>query len=100
MVSYPPPPLANKFIVLADGENLVFRYQDLLNAGRKPNSNVVHIQDVLVWHPSVTAVQGWSALRVNYYTSAVAAEDRIAELEQQIAKISVNRYREIHTQVC
>lgn len=100
MTSYPPSPPANKYMVLADGENLVFRYQDMIKAGKRPNPNVTHISDVFVWHPNIAAVGNWSVVRVNYYTSAVAADDRIAELEQRVSKMVVHRNREPDTQIC
>jgi uncharacterized LabA/DUF88 family protein len=43
---------------------------------------------------------GWSALRINYYTSAVATEETIAEIENKISKVEVPRNSEVAGQVC
>src|SRR5258708_1187084 len=89
-----------KYILLADGENLVFRYQNLLKS-RKLNPSVTHIEDVFVWHPNLAEMMhGWSLMRVNYYTSAVGDEVSIAKLEHTISKISVGRRGQAAAQIC
>ncbi|MBI4324306.1 MAG: NYN domain-containing protein [Chloroflexi bacterium] len=87
-------------MVFADGENLVFRYQELLKAGKKLNPNVIHIPDVFVWHPNIAAVHNWSVVRVNYYTSGVATDEKIAELEERISRVLVPRRSDVATQIC
>lgn len=77
-----------KTFVFVDGENLVMRYQAMLEAGRRPKKNVAHIPDVFVWHPDVTR---WSCLdiqRVTYYTSATGDQERMKELRSKIAATS------------
>jgi uncharacterized LabA/DUF88 family protein len=101
-MGYNPAPsaLSNKFMILADGENLVFRYQEMLATGKKPNASVIHIPDTFVWHPNLPIIQNWYATRVNYYTSAVASDDKIAELEGKISNTTVYRRLEPETQIC
>lgn len=74
-------------ILFVDGENLVFRYQEMLSAGRKPLPDVVHLQDVLVWHNNVTMHSSFGFTRVCYYTSVVGDDDAVAATKAKIAKI-------------
>lgn len=97
--SSPSSPSANKFISLVDGENLVFRFQAMLET-RKHNSHITHFPDHFVWHHLMGRAEGWSALRANYYMSAVGTEQTIAELENKISKVVVQRRSEVSTQVC
>ena len=74
-------------ILFLDGENLVLRYQDMVAAGAKPDSRVIHIPDVFVWHPNVIR---WHELRkvirVGCYTSVVGDDTKVAEVQKAIAK--------------
>lgn len=79
--SYPP---FRSYMVLADGENLVFRYQDMLPT-RVPNAQTVHIEDVFVWHPGIVAQGIFTPVRLNYYTSATGGDDYIEQLEDKIS---------------
>jgi uncharacterized LabA/DUF88 family protein len=94
-----PLPSPHKFIGLVDGENLVFRYQAMLGS-RKPNPNVTHIPDALIWHQHMGGAIGWSLLRVNYYTSATSTDDKIAELEDRISRIVLPKPSESAAQIC
>src|ERR1043166_2840948 len=98
MIEHPVPSSRN-FIALVDGENLVFRYQEMLS-NRKRHSNTEYIEDVFVWHQYMGVAMGWSLLRVNYYTSATGSEDRIAALEKQISGVAVPRSGEAPCQIC
>lgn len=67
-----------------DGENLVFRYQDMCKEGAKPNlQSIAHIPDVFIWHPDLNANTA-NVIRVNYYTSAVGTDERIDEIRDEI----------------
>ena len=74
-------------ILLVDGENLVFRYQEMLAAGRKRKPNIIHIPNVLVWHGDITSHQSFGYSRVCYYTSVVGDEVAVARTKAAIAKI-------------
>jgi uncharacterized LabA/DUF88 family protein len=69
-----------------DGENLVFRYQEMLEEGRKPNAHR-HIPDVFVWHPHMGSLR--NLVRVNYYTSAVGTEEHINTIRDEIGQCDV-----------
>lgn len=70
-----------------DGENMVFRYQDMLAAGRKLNPSVIHEKDAFVWHPNVGRAFLDQTIRVGYYTSVVGTVDRVEEVTGKIANL-------------
>lgn len=74
-------------ILFIDGENLVFRYQDEIKAGRIPADGVVHEPDCFVWHPGITSVSQFGLARVCYYTTVVGSNERVEEIKQKLAAI-------------
>ena len=76
-----------KTIVLVDGENLVLRYQEMLQGGRKPSDGVNHIADVFVWHPKLRKIAGrMDIVRIGYYTTVVGDDKKVEEVKQLIAE--------------
>ena len=82
--------MANRTLVLADGENLVTRYQSMLKAGGERTEETVHIQDVFVWHPNFTECTPMDIIRVSFYTTQVGDDLKLDETRQEIAS---NRYQ-------
>ena len=79
-----------KSIVFVDGENLAFRYQALVAAGRIPQAGVVHIPDIFVWQSAIgRPAIDTDLIRINYYTSMVGDDTALARVKGQIAS---NRY--------
>ena len=78
-----------KTVVLVDGENLVFRYQAMLKAGRKPRSDVAHLPDQFVWSNQVLEGRMVDLLRINYYTSMVGDEGAMHSLRKTISNTQV-----------
>jgi uncharacterized LabA/DUF88 family protein len=70
-----------------DGENLVCRYQDMLSKGYKPLNKIKHEKDVYVWHRDIIRADVGKIIRVNYYTSAQASEEKIEDLSKDIKRI-------------
>ena len=89
-----------RFIVLVDGENLVFRAQDMVSAGKLLNPNAKHIPDVFLWHQNIAQVANWHCVRVTYYTSAVGADNQIVDLEQRISQVTFPKGGEGDSQIC
>jgi len=75
-----------------DGENLVFRYQEMLKNGYEPNPGVLHEKDIYVWHRDVIREDVGNIIRVDYYTSAVGDESKLLSLSEDIKSIEY-RYR-------
>jgi uncharacterized LabA/DUF88 family protein len=71
--------------VFVDGENLVMRYQAMLEAGYEPKKGVIHVPDVFVWHPDMTTWSVMDIQRCLYYTTATGDEPRLKALRSQIA---------------
>ena len=72
-------------LIFVDGENLVLRYQEMLQAGRKPASDNVHIPDCFVWNQRVLDDHIWDLKRVSYYTSVIGDDVRVRQVREQIA---------------
>lgn len=81
--------MAPRSILFADGENLTFRYQDMVAAGRSPREDTVHVADTFVWNSNVTRSPYDSldsVIRVHYYTSATGDHDKINSIQHQISQ--------------
>jgi len=70
-----------------DGENLVCRYQAMLEKDFRPLNGIKHEKDVYVWHTDVIKNESRDIVRVTYYTSAVGDENKILSLSEQIKQI-------------
>ena len=75
-----------------DGENLVRRYQDMLKHGYQPLNKIKHEKDVYVWHRDIIRADVGNIIRVNYYTSAQATEDKIYSFNEDIKIYIFNNY--------
>ena len=80
--------MTERAIILADGENLVFRYEELIRAGRKPRKLVEYVEGLLVWHDLVTFVHRIHFVRVSYYTTFVGDEDALSKSRERICAVS------------
>ena len=76
-------------ILFVDGENLTFRFQEMVKAGHVPRSDTVHSVDTFVWNSNVTRSR-YDALdnviRVHYYTSATGDHDKITTLQEELSR--------------
>ena len=89
-----PTPGLGRMMVFIDGENLVFRYQDMLKDGKNSRSDIVHEPDVFVWHSSMTQqADRHYVLRATYYTYAVGDDPRLNEIRDRIKTLSFNQSR-------
>lgn len=80
--------MLKKVVAFVDGENLVFRYQAMLRAGRvaNPKAEVQHEPDCFVWCRRMTLWTHMDLFRVNYYTSVVGDEDRVNAVAARISQ--------------
>jgi uncharacterized LabA/DUF88 family protein len=88
--SFPTPGLS-RMMVFADGENIVFRYQDLLSKGREP-ADVYHVPDVVAWTPDAVRPDLHHVIRATYYTSAVGDEQKILQVSEAIRSLRFRQY--------
>lgn len=76
-------------IAFADGENLVMRFQAMVEAGAIPKEDVVHQRDCFVWHEAVTRLSMFDFIRVNYYNSTTGDVPRVEALKDQISEVGI-----------
>lgn len=77
-------------ILFVDGENLTMRYQAMVAAGAVPRPDVIHRQDVYVWHPRILRTldhELQKIVRVCYYTSVVGSDNQLVEIKQSLSRI-------------
>jgi hypothetical protein len=77
-----------KTIVLVDGENLVFRYQAMLDEGYLPYNETIYTPNIFVWHPEVAEYFLKEVIRVWFYTSVTGDTPAIQEIKDTIARIN------------
>lgn len=82
--------MVKKVVAFADGENLVFRYQEMVDAGRAARPTVIHVRDSFVWAPRITLWSDMDLIRVSYYTSIVGTDQTVTDVAH---RISETRYR-------
>lgn len=76
--------LTRKVAVFVDGENLVFRYQEMLKSGRQPHPDVTHFPDHFVWSKRILFYGRFYVSRLTYYTSATGDEQQINTITDRI----------------
>jgi len=87
-----PLPSLGRMMVFIDGENLVLRYQAMLDDGRISRDEVVHEPDVFVWQPASVRPGMNVVLRATYYTYAVGDEARLREVREMIRNLQFTQY--------
>jgi uncharacterized LabA/DUF88 family protein len=90
--------MTDRTFILADGENLVLRYQASLEEGGKKTDETYHIKDILVWHSQITRAFLMEVVRVSYYTTQVGDDAALELTRNQIASYSYSykRPREVY----
>ena len=78
-------------MVFVDGENIVCRYQDMLNEGWTRHRDMKHRPDVYVWNPTAVGpiTHTHELLSTTYFTSAVGSPEIITEIEFEMRGLSV-----------
>jgi uncharacterized LabA/DUF88 family protein len=79
-----PMPILKRAMAFVDGENLVFRYQQMLKDGYVPQAGIEHSPDEYVWTNRVTLPGDPIVTRAYYYASAVGDSRKIAQVEDTI----------------
>ena len=87
-----PMPALGRMMVFVDGENIVFRYQQMLAEGREPDERVVHEPDTYVWMPGCVRPGLNQVIRATYYTYVSGSEERSKEVSQKIKEMEFNQY--------
>lgn len=74
-------------MIFADGENLTYRFQAMVAAGRTPKAHIQHEADTFVWIPEIVTCSSWLLARVSYYTSVVGDDVKLQQLAERLAAI-------------
>lgn len=81
-------------MVFVDGENLVSRYQAMLDEGWSPRKEgVEHAKDVFVWEPTSVFVGLNVVLRATYYTYVQGSTEATNDVEKKIKELYFINYR-------
>ena len=93
-MNLPPEPLPTpgRMMVFVDGENLVARYQAMIDDGRTPKNDVRHKQDVYAWsHGAVWP--GYNAvLRATYYAYVVGNDETVLHISNEVRALQFAQY--------
>jgi hypothetical protein len=82
-------PSFGRMMVFIDGENLVFRYQQMLDMGYVPHPDIPHERDVFVWGPNRPHFVGQHVvLRATYYTYATGSDEYIHSIRDKIKQLT------------
>ena len=90
---------ALRTIAFVDGENIVLRYQAMLDEGRKPKKGITHIPDIFVWADTIFNWSIFDLRRVSYYSSVVGDESKLQATARQIADVQYSYSHESDTDV-
>lgn len=72
-------------LIFVDGENIVFRYEEMVKEGHIPRPDNIHIPGCFVWNQRVLNDHLWRIKRLSYYTSVVGDDDRVRTVRQKIS---------------
>lgn len=79
--------MLKRVVALVDGENLVARYQAMLEEGVQPAAEgIQHRKDVFVWQSYVSRWTEMDLRRVSYFTSFVGSDEDGESIEEEIGR--------------
>lgn len=88
-----PLPTLGRMMVFVDGENLVSRYQAMLDDGWSAHKEgVTHERDVLVWEPNSVLVGLHVVLRATYYTYVQGSDKGVSDVAAKIKALTFRNY--------
>ncbi|MBI5353471.1 MAG: NYN domain-containing protein [Chloroflexi bacterium] len=80
-----------RMMIFVDGENLVFRYQAMIqNRALRPSLNTFHKQDEYVWAINLQIPGMYRVIRAYYYTSIVGDDPKIENTINEMKSLSVS----------
>ena len=77
----------NRTLIVADGENLVLRFQALLAEGAQQTEGTRYQKDTYVWHPNIVSYDFMDIVRVSYYMTYVGNAETDAALKKTINEV-------------
>ena len=79
--------MSHRTIFLIDGENLVHRYQSMIDDGFTPDENTLHKKDVIVWNNNIFKLFKLNIIRISYYSTFVGDDAAIEKISNEISNI-------------
>lgn len=80
-----------RVMAFIDGENLVYRYQKMVEDGRQRDDfklrELQHEKDIFIWHPEIVKPPlewKYDLVRVTFYTSVIGNQEKIDEIRDRI----------------
>jgi len=84
---------SRRMMVFIDGENLVFRYQEMVKRGFVPRDDMKHEADVFVWIDGFTHLgQQHEIIRARYYTYVVGDDVRVTTVRNQLRSLQFSKH--------
>lgn len=91
-------PSYRRVMAFIDGENLAFNFQTMLKStSLVKNKDVIHREDVFVWHPFTILLHKHEILRASYYTFCVGDENKVSLIRSEIKslKFEIDNYSQL-----
>jgi len=84
---------SKRMMVFVDGENLVYRYQNMVNKGYIPRDDLAHVKDTYVWgHSFPVLARNHEILRLTYYTYVVGDENRVDQIRDELKEQNFSKH--------
>jgi hypothetical protein len=81
-------------MIFVDSENLVCRYQEMIKNHIPRKDGVIHMPDILIWHPTFVFGIGLDeVLRTTYYTSVIGDESKQQEIINKIKSLTFTTHQ-------
>jgi uncharacterized LabA/DUF88 family protein len=77
--------MTKRTFIVADGENLVLRYQASRKPEDKKTEGTFYIPEILVWHKNITLNLRMEVVRASYYTTHVGDDETLGQTREKIA---------------
>lgn len=87
-----PLPSLGRMMVFIDGENLVFRYESMIENGSEPLTLIDYEPKTFVWRANSIKPELNTILRANYYTYASGDDNKINRIKSKIKNLSFHNY--------
>jgi len=87
-----PMPTLGRMMAFIDGENLVARYQAMIQAGCMPVAHVKHRPDVYAWVPHAIWPGLNVVIRATYYTYCTGSVDSVDSVAEEIRAFQFQQY--------
>jgi uncharacterized LabA/DUF88 family protein len=82
-----------RYMFFIDGENLVFRYQDMIKDGFIPVNDNKHVLDTYIWSAriDIPRTRETQIIREYYYTSVYGDEVKLQAIASELKKLNIPR---------